>query len=311
VAIASAPRGTVFAGRFEAPREPKGCQFAVLTPAAACRALREAGFAHRAEALRIDAREERWAVSLPDGRIAWFPGSEAGAMRLAVERRVLGLLSRRCSSPVPESLFVSNSGFDVRRMVPGRCDPWGLYRRCQADRQLAQKIRRAIGQILVEQHTRIVEADAVGWLRQHVPWPETGAWIGERLPRVIDDRGLIRSLADVIEEYEGVAVNPADRALVHGDLGLHNLALDPAVQSTASSTTTALPGRIGSRVPLFAVRCRPRGHARLRAPHLRTGRRAQPRQKSHPALQRRLRDRLSGIQGRRPARAEVVWTNVG
>jgi len=228
VAIASAPRGTVFAGRFEAPREPKGCQFAVLTPAAACRALREAGFAHRAEALRIDAREERWAVSLPDGRIAWFPGSEAGAMRLAVERRVLGLLSKRCSSPVPESLFVSNSSFDVRRMVPGRCDPWGLYRRCQADRQLAQKIRRAIGQILVEQHTRIVEADAVGWLRQHVPWPETGAWIGERLPRVIDDRGLIRSLADVIEEYEGVAVNPADRALVHGDLGLHNLALDQA-----------------------------------------------------------------------------------
>jgi len=207
VAIASAPRGTVFAGRFEAPREPKGCQFAVLTPAAACRALREAGFAHRAEALRIDAREERWAVSLPDGRIAWFPGSEAGAMRLAVERRVLGLLSKRCSSPVPESLFVSNSSFDVRRMVPGRCDPWGLYRRCQADRQLAQKIRRAIGQILVEQHTRIVEADAVGWLRQHVPWPETGAWIGERLPRVIDDRGLIRSLAAVIEEYEGVAVN--------------------------------------------------------------------------------------------------------
>jgi len=149
-------------------------------------------------------------------------------MRLAVERRVLGLLSKRCSSPVPESLFVSNSSFDVRRMVPGRCDPWGLYRRCQADRQLAQKIRRAIGQILVEQHTRIVEADAVGWLRQHVPWPETGAWIGERLPRVIDDRGLIRSLADVIEEYEGVAVNPADRALVHGDLDLHNLALDQA-----------------------------------------------------------------------------------
>ena len=181
--------------------------YAVLTPAAACRALREAGFAHRAEALRIDAREERWAVSLPDGRIAWFPGSEAGAMRLAVERRVLGLLSRRCSSPVPESLFVSNSSFDVRRMVPGRCDPWGLYRRCQADRQLAQKIRRAIGQILVEQHTRIVEADAVGWLRQHVPWPETGAWIGERLPRVIDDRGLIRSHAAVNEEYEGVAVN--------------------------------------------------------------------------------------------------------
>jgi hypothetical protein len=202
--------------------------YAVLTPATACRALREAGFPHPAEALHIDAREERWAVSLPDRHIAWFPASEAGPARLAVERRVLGLLAKRCSFRVPEILFVSNSGFDVRRMVPGRCDPWGLHRRCQADRRLAQKIGRAIGQILVEQHTRIVRADAAGWLRQHVPWPETGAWIGERLPSVIDDRGLIRALADVIEEYEGMAVDAADRALVHGDLGLHNLALDQA-----------------------------------------------------------------------------------
>ena len=79
-----------------------------------------------------------------------------------------------------------------------------------------------------QQHTRIVEADASGWLRTHVPWPETGAWIGERLPSVIDDRGLIRALADVIEEYEGMAVDAADRALVHGDLGLHNLPLGQA-----------------------------------------------------------------------------------
>ena len=202
--------------------------YAVLTPTTACRALREAGFPHPAEALHIDAREERWAVSLPDGHIAWFPASEAGATRLAVERRVLGLLATRCSFRVPEILFVSNSGFDVRRMVPGRCDPWGLYRRCQDDPRLAQKIGHAIGQIFVEQHTRIVEADAVGWLRQQVPWPETGAWIGERLPSVIDDRGLIRALADVIEEYEGMAVDAADRALVHGDLGLHNLPLGQA-----------------------------------------------------------------------------------
>ena len=28
-----------------------------------------------------------------------------------------------CSFRVPEIVFVSNTGFDVRRMVPGRCDP--------------------------------------------------------------------------------------------------------------------------------------------------------------------------------------------
>src|SRR5215471_6416924 len=61
---------------------------------------------------------------------------------------------------------------------------------------------------------RDCQGEAAGWLRQHVPWPETGAWIGERLPRVINDRGLIRALADVIEEYEDMAVDAADRALV-------------------------------------------------------------------------------------------------
>jgi len=143
-----------------------------LTPEIARRALCQAGFSYAAEALTIDAREERWVVSLPDGRIAWFPASPAGARRLAVERRVLGVLAARCSFRAPEVLFVSNSGFDLRRMVRGRCDPWGLYRRCQAERELAQKIGHSIGQILAEQHTQIVETDAAGWLPQQVPWPE-------------------------------------------------------------------------------------------------------------------------------------------
>jgi len=94
-----------------------------LTTATACRALSEAGFSYPAEALTIEAREERWVVSLPDGRIAWFAASEAGARRLAVERRVLGLLAARCSFRAPEVLFVSNSGFDVRRMVPADAIP--------------------------------------------------------------------------------------------------------------------------------------------------------------------------------------------
>jgi hypothetical protein len=40
-------------------------------------------------------------VSLPDGRIAWFPASPAGARRLAV--RVLGVLAARCSDTVSTS----------------------------------------------------------------------------------------------------------------------------------------------------------------------------------------------------------------
>jgi len=119
---------------------------------------------------------------------------------------------------------VSNSGFDLRRMVPGRCDPWGLYRRCQADSGLAQKIGRSIGQILAEQHTQIVETDVAGWLPQQEPWPEAGTWIRERLPRVVADHGPIRGLGEVIDRYEGMPVAARDRALVHGEIAERVLA---------------------------------------------------------------------------------------
>jgi hypothetical protein len=198
-----------------------------LTQSTACRALREAGFSYPADALRIAAREERWAVSLPDAHIAWFPASEAGARRLGVERRVLGLLADRGSFRVPKVLFASNAGFDLRLMVPGQVDPWGLYYRCLADTGLARQIGRSLGAILVEQHTRIAEADVAGWLPRRVSWPEPGASIRERLPRVVNDHSLVRRLGEVIDVYEGTRVETGDCALVHGDLGLHNLALDP------------------------------------------------------------------------------------
>lgn len=49
----------------------------------------------------------------------------------------------------------------------------------------------------------------------------------ERLPRLVNDQILIRLMEHVIERYEAVRVSAKDRALVHGDVGLHNLALDP------------------------------------------------------------------------------------
>jgi Phosphotransferase enzyme family len=199
-----------------------------LTAEVACEALRSAGMTCSPEDVQIVAREERWAVSLPGARIAWFPASELGSKRLAVERRVLRLLAERCSYQAPRILFVSACGFDVRQMVPGRCDPWGLFYRCKADLRLAQGIGRSIGAILVEQHAKFTETDVADWLPRHVAWPEPGHWICERLPRVVSDHALIRRMEQVIERYEAVPVGAKDHALVHGDVGLHNLALDPA-----------------------------------------------------------------------------------
>jgi hypothetical protein len=46
-----------------------------------------------------------------------FPASECGIRRLGVERRVLRLVER-CPYQVPRILIASDSGFDVRQMVP-------------------------------------------------------------------------------------------------------------------------------------------------------------------------------------------------
>jgi len=193
--------------------------------------LREAGIALSPTDLRIEPREERWAVWLPGERIAWFPASARGRERLAIERRVLRLLAERCTFAAPRILFESAAGFDVRAMVPGHCDPWPLYERIKTDTTLARRIGRAIGAILVEQHTRIVEADVAGWLPERVAWPEPADWIEARLPEIIDDTALIAAINRALDAYEAVSIDPADRVLVHGDLGLHNLAIDPATDS--------------------------------------------------------------------------------
>jgi hypothetical protein len=59
-----------------------------LTAEAACEVLRGAGMTCSPEDVQIIAREERWAVSLPGERIAWFPASELGNKRLAIEHRL-------------------------------------------------------------------------------------------------------------------------------------------------------------------------------------------------------------------------------
>jgi hypothetical protein len=198
-----------------------------LTRESVCEALREAGLDLTPAALRIEAREDRWAVSLPGEKMAWFPANERGRERLSIERKVLRLLADRCSFSVPRILFESASGYDVRALVSGLCDPWGLYEQTKTDTVLARRIGKAIGAILIEQHTRIVKTDVSAWLPETVSWPESGGRVRERLPRVIDDAQLVGRIDRTFRAYEQVTIQAEDRVLVHGDLGLHNIAVDP------------------------------------------------------------------------------------
>jgi aminoglycoside phosphotransferase len=166
-------------------------------------------------------------VSLPDERLAWFPINEQGRIRLNVERRVLRLLAERCSFRIPGILFESEAGWDLRAIVPGDSDPKALYDSIRQDQRLARRIGRELGLILAEQHTRVAEADVGSWLPSQPAWPEPNAWIGQRLPDVLDDKELLAEIDRVLAAYEAVVVDPKDRVLVHGDLGVHNLAVDP------------------------------------------------------------------------------------
>jgi Phosphotransferase enzyme family len=198
-----------------------------LSAQAACDSLRKAGLSLLPAQVHVEAREDRWLAVLPAGRFAWFAANLRGRRRLEIERRVLRRLAERCSFQTPRILFESQQGWDLRAGVPGICDPWGLYQRVLTDIPLARSIGQAIGSILVEQHTRITHEDVVGWLPIRPQWPEPGDWLRQRLPRVINDQSLLSAIDGALDTYERVAVGLHDRILVHADLGLHNIAVDP------------------------------------------------------------------------------------
>ena len=190
-------------------------------------ALAGAGFPVAAADLRLDRREDRWAVSLPGDRMAWFPANGRGRERLEVERRVLGLLNDRCGFATPKVLAVGEGGFDVRALVPGVVDPWAYYARVKTDEALAVSIGRSVAAILADQHGAVVRADVEGWLDGVANWPLPRAQLEAQLPRVIDDADLLARIGRGVARYFETPVAEADRALVHTDLGLHNMAFDP------------------------------------------------------------------------------------
>ena len=96
--------------------------------------------------------------------------------------------------------------------------------------------RFALGGVLAEQHTRVGPEDVAGWLPNRLSWPEPSERLWAALPRVVADPGLLRAIGRVIRRYEEevvVATAPGDRVLVHGDLGLHNVALAPGTDEVA------------------------------------------------------------------------------
>lgn len=181
--------------------------------------------------LRLVRREGRWIVHLPNGLLAWFAATAEGLSALRTEREVLRVLGGCCSlTQVPRILAESPDGsVDVRVPVPGPHEPYAIHDRLRADSGAAARVGAQLGRMVAEWHTHVGAADAITQALPRRPaWPPPREWVNERLPRVVHDTALHSSADAVMARYEAAldATPDDDRALVHTDLGLHNISID-------------------------------------------------------------------------------------
>jgi aminoglycoside phosphotransferase (APT) family kinase protein len=186
-------------------------------------ALSEAGLVQGDQALECYARENRIALRLSDDRIAWFPTSEEGRARLRKERRVLRLLEAYCHFAAPRVLHEDQTGWDLRRMVRGAVRPPELRERIQCDSRFAHLFGQDLGRILAEQHACIPSTDLEGWLPRTPGWPRPADL--PHLVEVVQDPKLLERIDLALERR--AAIEDRHPVLVHADLGLHNVVVDP------------------------------------------------------------------------------------
>ena len=199
-----------------------------MTPLEVSTVLAGAGFAIPPGTVTVSAREDRWMARLPGDRLAWFPANDAGARHLVTEGRVLDLLAAHCTFASPRVLVRAPAGWQLRTVVPGLCEPWQLYERTRRDRALAWRIGHALGTVLADQHLAIRAEHTAGWLPRRPSWPQPDGILWRTLPHMVDDPALLRRMEQVIRRYEAEDAASTGRVLVHGDLGFHNIAIDPA-----------------------------------------------------------------------------------
>lgn len=202
----------------------------MLTPETAATHLTEAGLLLDASDVTLEARDERWLARLPGDRMAWFPMNDAGRARLMVERRILRLIEARCGFRAPRLLYEGLDGWALRAMVVGTYDPTALYHRVLAEPELARRLGADLGAALAEQHTRIDPAEVAG-TRTVAGWPLPEDQLWAALPKVTDDVALLKRIEAVLKRYK--VEQEGHIVLSHGDLGLHNLVLDPARERLA------------------------------------------------------------------------------
>jgi aminoglycoside phosphotransferase (APT) family kinase protein len=188
-------------------------------------ALLKAGIPHDPCGLEILSREDRVAVRISPERMAWFASNERGRASLIRERRVLRLLERYCRFPAPRVLYEDEAGWDLRALVQGAVRPFGLSERIAGDCDFAHAFGAQLGRMLAEQHARIAPAELAGWLPALPNWPRPDDL--PYLAELIDDPRLLARIDQALRRRAELRRDLHDPVLVHSDVGLHNMAVDP------------------------------------------------------------------------------------
>ena len=188
-------------------------------------ALLRAGLIQSEHPFEAWEREDRLAVPLPGDRLAWFPTTKDGRVQLHRERRVLRLLEKYCRFQAPRVLFEDPTGWDFRSLIPGSVRPFHLRDRLQCDPQLANRFGEDLGRILADQHSSIPSTDLRGWLPGTANWPRSEDI--PHLPQVVDDPQLLSRMELALERRAAMLSQVSGPVLVHGDLGPHNVVVDP------------------------------------------------------------------------------------
>ncbi len=188
--------------------------------------LSKAGIPHDPSTLKIDRGEDRLAVRFPDDRMAWFALNESGNSLLRKERRVLRLLAAHCAFPAPRVIYEDSSGLELRAIVPGAVNPPALRDHLDSDSAFAYQFGADLGRMLGEQHTHIPRNDLEGWLPPLPNWPRPEDL--PYLPDVVQDSRLRVRIEQALQQRAEARRTIDTPVLIHTDLGLHNIAVDPA-----------------------------------------------------------------------------------
>ncbi len=190
-----------------------------------------AEIALEADGVRLERRDWRWFLELPEERIAFVAETEEDAVRLCRERELLRRIASRVSFAVPRPLEqTAGAAVDVREKVRGLTGR-ALHDEALADPTRGRSLAEAMGRALAELHA-IPVAEVSGLLARGPLWPVPLSRMRARLPGTTP-AVLETQMLEALEHYDAIAADDADLVLVHGDFGSHNFAFDSRTHALA------------------------------------------------------------------------------